>query len=272
MIKDSKAVKKAIATAIILASATVVALVFTPSQGGVDWQYHLKPATLALLDGRSPYSAATVFNPPWTFLLLAPFAFLPYQVMTITGLCAYAIVAVKLGIQQKWTNLLIMSPPVMVCLAMGNIDWLAMLGLWIRPLWLALFFLSIKPQIGLPFALYRIIDERKPSHAIPVTAAFLLSIVLYGPWFQAPDGNGWNASLWPLSLVAAVPLYILSLKHSNKWIALLLTPFLVPYITPQGYATTLYGIAGLHKRPVFYIAFVAGWALLLWPLMVYGSG
>lgn len=263
-------VKRWLESSVALLVALFAALVFIPPNGGLDWHHHLKPATTALLHGHSPYSVAGVYNPPWTFLLLAPFTFLPHQVMVFSGLCAYLLTALKLGVSHRLSGLLLLSPPVLMCLGMGNIDWLVLLGLWVRPLWLALFFLAIKPQIGLPFALFRLFSERKPLHGVPVAAALLFSVFLYGPWFSSPASEDWNLSLWPWSAIVGVPLYVFALAKRSSWMVLVITPFLSPYVTAQGYVTTYYGAARSGKRWPFYIALVVGWALLLWRLAVHG--
>lgn len=117
-------------------------------------------------------------------------------------------------------------------------------------------------------ALFRLVWERKPLHAVPVCLVLALSVVQYGFWFGSPADKAWNLSLWPYAALLAVPLYLLALVKRRQWWVLILTPFMMPYVTAQGYVPAFYGAAGL-SRWVLYAIFALGWILLLWRIAVW---
>jgi hypothetical protein len=110
----------------LLVVISFVVAPFLPS--GVDWSTVFRPAAREMLYLRSPFSVEGFFNPPWTAMVLIPFAVFPEQVgrvlLIFVGLIAYAYIAYKLG-GSKWAiTAIVLSPPVMYNMLNGNIDWL----------------------------------------------------------------------------------------------------------------------------------------------------
>lgn len=229
----------------------LVVLVFTLLTGllarflppAVDWHGAFRPAALEILHGRSPYNAEGFFNPPWAAVLLVPFAILPENVgravMVIAALAVYAYVAHKLGGNKLTIGLLLLSPPVLHGLLNGNIDWLAVLGV-VLPAWLGLFFLAIKPQVGMIVVLFLFFAEwrkggplRVLKTFLPVGLASVASIAIFGPWFldiPTVDEIVINASLLPLALPIGLALTVTAIRKNEIRYSMIASPMLSPYL------------------------------------------
>lgn len=209
----------------------------------VDWHGAFRPAALEILNGRSPYNADGFFNPPWAAILLIPFAIFPEQIgraaLVIVALIAYVYISHKLGARKIVTLFLLLSPPVMHGIVNGNIDWLAALG-FVMPVWLSLFFLMIKPQVGLAVAIFLFIStwreggiKKVIKNFTPFGVVFTLSVFIFGPWFLSisQDINlAGNASLWPLSLPIGVVFLVSAIQKDEIKYSMIASPFLSPYV------------------------------------------
>jgi hypothetical protein len=228
---------------LILVFALLTGLLASFLPPAVDWRGAFRPAALEILHGRSPYNAEGFFNPPWAAILLVPFAILPENVgravMVIAALAVYAYVAHKLGGNKLTVGLLLLSPPVLHGLLNGNIDWLAVLGV-VLPVWLGLFFLAIKPQIGMIVVVFLFFAEwrkggplRVLKTFLPVGLASVLSIVVFGPWFLDIPGVGEiaiNASLLPLALPIGLALTVTAIRKNEIRYSMIASPMLSPYL------------------------------------------
>jgi hypothetical protein len=209
----------------------------------VDFHGAFRPAALELLHGRSPYNAEGFFNPPWTALLLIPFAILPENVgralMVIAALAVYAYVAHKLGASKLTLTLLLLSPPALHGILNGTLDWMTVLGV-VLPSWLGLFFLAIKPQVGMIVILYLVFAEWQKGGAIrvlktflPVGLASILSVAIFGPWFLAIpslDEITINTSLLPLALPIGLALTVTAIRKNEIRYSMIASPMLSPYL------------------------------------------
>lgn len=181
---------------------------------GIDWRDTYRPAALALLSGKSPYSVDIFFIAPWGLAPLIPFALLPENtgraVLFLLGIGSFAFIARRLGAKPPALIAFLLSPPVVHCLLNSNIEWL-LLG-FIMPPQIGLFFIAIKPQIGLGVGLFWLIEAwrrngfREVVHVFwPVSLAFLISFFIFGLWpLRFRDTltltRAHNASLWPSSI------------------------------------------------------------------------
>lgn len=243
MINKYAANKNVQALLAVLLLALLTGLLSNLLPPAVDFHGAFRPAALELLHGRSPYNAEGFFNPPWTAILLIPFAILPENVggalMVIAALAAYAYVAHKLGANKLTVGLLLLSPPSMHGILNGNIDWLAVLGVVLPP-WLGLFFLAIKPQVGMIVILYLFFAEwkrggfhRVAKTFLPVGLASILSVAVFGPWFLAIpslDEISINASLLPLALPIGLALTVTAIRKNEIRYSMIASPMLSPYL------------------------------------------
>lgn len=209
----------------------------------VDWHGGFRPAALAILRGDSPYNTPGFAFPPWTCLLLLPFAIFPEEVgralLFIAYLFGVAYTTYKLSGNKVATILILCSPPVMHGLLNGNIDGLVVLG-FVLPPWLGLFLLVIKPQLTFAYIIYLFVatfKKEKISGVIkvyaPVVTAYILSLIFFGFWpskFLAAINSSFNASLWPLSLPIGLVLLTTALRKDEAQYSIMASPFMSPYV------------------------------------------
>src|SRR5574341_1447026 len=191
--------------------------------GGSDWFITQRPATLLLLQGRSPYelnqeagywSISYFYNPPWTLIPLIPFA-LPPQI--------------------------------------------------------GLFLVLVKPQMGLMVALFWFIQSlrhgrmRETARVFwPVTLATLLSFALFGLWplealRNAPVGESFNTSAWPLSIPFGIVAMLAAFKTERVEYAMAAGPCFTTYITFHSWVGALAALA--KSRDYMLAAIIGTWII-----------
>jgi hypothetical protein len=228
----------AIAAGLILVS--FLAAPYVPP--AVDWRISFRPAALTLLSGESPYDKVYIIHAPWALLMLAPFALLPENVgrvlLLFCGLASYAYIAHRLGAKPIAIIFLLISPVVLHMLLNGNIDWLASFG-FILPPQIGLFFIAIKPQIGIAVAPFWLVEAWRQGGwkqvlltFAPFTVVLLLSFAIFGLWpLGAVEVTGvyFNASLWPLSIPVGLALFVTAIRKRKIKYAMAASPCLSPY-------------------------------------------
>lgn len=263
--------------AILVAGAALVAFiasVYLPE--GVDWHKTYRPASLALLSGRSPFSEDSFFAPPWAVVPLLPLALLPENLgrgaLFVVSLLVFALAAYRLRAALPALTAFLLSPPVMHCLLNANIEWLPLIGFTLPP-WLGLFFVTMKPQSGFIVVLFWLVEALRRGglrEAVrtfwPVTLVGLLSLALFGLWplhLLEYSGRieGYNASLWPLSIPAGLALAVAALRKREIRFAMGASPCLSPVLLLHGWSGAL---AAVTVSNVETIAAVVGlWILVL---------
>ena len=267
---------------VALVLVVVAMVVYLPP--GVDWQYSFRPAVFDLLAGRSPYHLErgiqgswgqyTFLNAPWALVPLIPLAILPVQLgralLVIITILSFAYVAHRLGGKLLTIGLLLVSPPVMHGILTGNIDWLAVLG-FILPPQIGMFFIAIKPQVGIGVAIFWVVEAwrkggwREVLHICwPITIALVASILIFGPWplrFGVQAGVWWNASLWPMSIPVGLGLLAAALHKRKISYAMAASPCLSPYLMMHSWVVAL--LAVVDSLPVTAAAVVGFWILIV---------
>lgn len=267
---------------VVLALIVAAMAVFLPP--GVDWQYGFRPAVFEFLEGRSPYEVApaapgtqpsiSIFNAPWALIPLIPIALLPVKVgrgvLAMVSLISLGYVAHRLGAKPAAIGLLLVSPPVVHGVLVGNIDWLAALG-FILPPQIGLFFVSIKPQVGIAVAVFWLVEAWRKGRwrevlriFWPITVALVLSILIFGPWplrFEGQSGVSWNASLWPLSIPVGLTLLVTALRKRKIEFAMAASPCLSPYLAMHSWVAALLAISA--SLPETAAAVVGFWILIV---------
>lgn len=255
---------------------TLVAAPYLPV--GIDWRLTQRPAALTLLRGASPYDVsptAPYAGAPWGVWVLLPLALLPESIgraaLLFIGLGAFAMTAHRLGARPWVTGAFLLSPPVLHCLLNANDDWMPLLG-FVLPPPIGLFFLAVKPQMGSVVALVWLVQAwRRGGREVvrvfgPVTAALALTFLLYGFWpanaFRvASISQGWNASLWPLSIPVGLGLAVAALRKGETRYAMAASPCLSPYVLFHSWSGAL---AAVLAQPLEALAVIAG----LWVLVI----
>lgn len=245
---------------------------YTPR--GVDWYTVFRPACLAFLSGRSPYTVEGFFNPPWTLFPLIPFALLPENVgrtlLIFVGFAAYLSIGHLLGGSRGAILAVLLSPPVMHGMLVGNIDWLPLLGV-VMPPQIGLFFVSMKPQIGFAIVIFWLVEtwraggwRRTLAVFAPFSLAFMLSILLYGLWplrARVEISLWWNASLWPVSLPLGMVLIVRAIRKRQLSYAMAASPCFSPYILFHSWVVAIFAL--IHSTAETIAAVVGLWLLVI---------
>lgn len=265
---------------IIAASGLLAIIIFLYAvlPVGSDFSNIYIPATEELISGQSPYTVEGYYNPPWTLLFFLPLVPLPAKVasfvITILHLSTFGIVAYKFGAKPLTLALFLFSPPTLYGAMDPNIDWLVALGL-ILPNVIGIFFIMLKPQLGLPIAIFYGYCAWKSGGVgqvlkllLPITLAFILSILFYGNWFAKSTelfDVGYNFSVWPTGIIVGLVLLAHAIRKNNRQFAILASPFFSPYVA--GYSLGL-PVLGLLPMQVETVAAIIG----LWIVQFLNSG
>jgi hypothetical protein len=192
--------------------------------GQPDWEVDIAPGIRAALAGDNPYAQNRMFFlPPWAIPPLAPFAVLPHPVDNL-ALTAAALVVYHRLLRPTW---LLLWPPLLLSLGLGQIEWLICAAL-LLPAWAGALLASIKPQVGAGLLLYYALRGRWRS-LIPLALVFGLSLAVYGEWWltwnRLPSGLRW----FPYSLPLGMVFLFYALWGKEKRWALASSPFLSVY-------------------------------------------
>jgi hypothetical protein len=223
---------------------------------GIDWHETFYPALYKVVNGGNPYSVPTFRNAPWTILLLLPFALFSKDVGGIlffmASLAGYAWVAYRLRARPIAFVAFLISPPVFYGLRMLNVDVLVLIG-FVLPAPIGLFFVLIKPQMGVAMALYWLAEAWRDGGVksvlrtfSPVGISLVLSFIIFGNWIAGRQSDllvsFWNASLWPWSLPIGLVLVALSIRDQRSDFSMAASPFLSPYLAYHSWASVLVGL------------------------------
>jgi hypothetical protein len=266
--------RKPIAILIAICAALALSFLIAPIvPPAIDWTTTFRPSTLTLLSGHSPYGRFYLVHAPWTLILLTPMALLPEAVgrvmLLFCSLASYAYVAYRLHAKPVAIIFLLISPLVMHLLLNGNMDWLAILG-FILPPQLGLFFISIKPQIGIAVGPFWLIEAWRLGGwklvlktFAPFTAVLLLSFAIFGFWptysFSVISVS-YNASLWPLSIPVGLALLVTAIRKRKIEYAMAASPCLSPYLLFYSWGGVLLSI--ISSVPETVAAVIGLWILV----------
>jgi hypothetical protein len=226
-------------SAALLALVAVLCLAFyiaslDMANFGIDWQ-SIRPASLAIVAGESPYGA-WYFNPPWLAAMLIPLALLPFQasaaLMFAINISAFMAIFARLRIYPVLALILLLI--VFRSAFFGNVEGLVLLGA-IMPPWIGLFLVLIKPQVGIGIALYWLWFAWKDKRILrtfgPVIFALSLSFIIYGNWLQSNiTAQSWNASIFPYGVPFGLLLLWISCKTRNIGGAIAAGVLFSPYV------------------------------------------
>jgi hypothetical protein len=233
----------------------------------VDWITAFRPAIREMAALRTPYSVDGYFNPAWALILLAPFAALPEPfgraALLLASIAGFVLVGIKAKARPFVIGAFMVSPPVLQCLLNGNIDWLPLLGFFMPPT-VGLFFVLLKPQVGIVIAVFWLVEAWRKGGIVevgrvflPVSMAFAFTFLLFGFWPIAatPVVNAtWNASLWPYLVPLGLVLIVAAIRGREARFAMAASPCLSPYVALQSWSAVLVAILPLQTEALVAIA------------------
>lgn len=253
---------------------------FLPYEYGYDFSLLLS-GPQRLLQGESPYIRSVIdyLSPPWITVSMLPFALLPFKVSlailnTLTLLSGLLLAhRYKLGFFR--TFLLLMSPPLIFALWLGQIDLLVLLTLFLP---MELWFLGAlgKPQVafGMGFAVLR-----KP-HLWLKTIMFglgilAITVLLYGWWpgdilAQASEadlsnqGHNFFAGFWPFQLIAGLGILSVAWERDDERLYIASSPFLFSYAASYSFFPTLLAAFSMMKRWQCAIIWATWWGAIIY--------
>lgn len=224
--------------------------------GGSDWYNVIRPASRALLSGQSPYSVPFWFSPVWGLLPFLPLALLPaeigHAILFAVALGAYTYTVGKMNAKPLAMVAFLLSPPIVTALWINSTDWIALLG-FVLPPQIGLFFAAVKPQLGLPIAIFWFAEALRegPREVLrvfgPVAVASGLMIAVYGvsPFLAGTEliNIAHNASLWPASLPVGLGLVAAALRKWDVRYAIAAGPCLSPYVMITSWSAPLLALS-----------------------------
>lgn len=225
---------------------------------GVDWEVTFYPAARAVWIGENPYIAARYMaTPPWALVPALGLAWMPVWagrgVWFGLGLVGFAWAGIRAGAGRWGLVWWLLSPPVVHCLLVGNVDWAPLVGLFVEPRWLGVMLLLVKPQMGLWVVLlwgwqaleaggWRGLGRVWGPGALACAASFLV----WGWPAQALGvlGNGDNASLWPWTLPVGVGLVAAAWRRGDGRLAMAAGPCLSQYALLHSWSAAVLAVVG----------------------------
>lgn len=231
-----------------------------------DWENSIRPAVWRLWQGASPYGTG-FYGPPWALVLLSPFAFMPLKLgrglLFVCSLMALGYTLYKRG-RGAVAIFYLFSPPVISSLWFGNLEAFTLLGLVLPPR-IGLFFLALKPQVGIGVALLWLVRAWREGGMkevvrvfAPVSVALGLSFVMFGLWpLHAGELTEvfWNTSFFPYTLPVGLLALVQMVRHDSEDWGLLIGPMFSPYLAFYSWAGPLMGLVG---QPLEMLVAVSG--------------
>ena len=204
-----------------------------------------------------PYAVPGFISPPWTALLIAPFAIIPYGIgrvlISLVNLLVAGLLVLKYGGGKLALLVTLTSYPVLFLLGSGSVEFLPMLGMLLN--WPIL--ILVKPQSG-ALALLIWFKRAKNKLAFALCMAALLGVSLLvwwnWPWLMLENIRTLPAALasplnkinlWPWGIpVGLVALYA-AWKQDDELLAIVATWLLSPHVV---YHSLAMGLALLSAR------------------------
>jgi hypothetical protein len=239
-----------------------------------DWYHMFRPAALAFLSSGNPYVVSGYFNPPWALLGYLPIALLPpalsASVFTMLEMAVILFAAIRFGAKPLGIALLFLSPFTIQGILLSNLDMYVALGLTLPPVW-GLFLVLLKPQMSIGLVIYWLAAawrKGKLNETVrvfgPVTAAFLVSFLIYGIYFLRASklavGND-NLNFWPYCLPFGIALLVWSIYKQQLDFAAFSGFLITPYLS---IASVWLALFVLIRRPKILLVAV----ILSWPLFI----
>lgn len=231
-----------------------------------DWFAYFWPQII------NPWDLGTgIFNLPWFFFILQPLQLLGSKLAVVIVETVTVIVVIflckKFSIDKIKFIFILLSPPLLWCIFMGQIDGLILLAYFAPPA-LQVFLAGTKPQVATGLGITAL--QKSPKLII---FAVILGVSAFFIWdwpfaiVNTPYSNtevlsvfSWNWAIWPIGLLLIPFLFI-----KNESVGLFVSPFLFPYVGLHSLIGPMIILAKLPWKyflPVWVIFWIR-WALML---------
>jgi hypothetical protein len=232
----------------------------------VDFRAFFYPAVWA--DG--PYAVPGVYNPPWTFAILAPVALFPLEqaeaIHFAVSLFAIAFVLRRLDVPLAGAAGFVCSLPVVLSLCYGQLEWLVLAALLLPARWGILLAL-IKPQVGIGLVVWWLVEAHRERHlwrtVEPLVACLACAFIVWRWPMQllAPPHTIANATFWPWLVPVGVWAFWRLLERPSLGPALLVGPCLSSHLTPGSWSGVMLAVA--RKPWAIWATNAVTWGLVL---------
>lgn len=235
----------------------VVASIFPSVAVPKDLYAQYLPAARKLFRFQNPYTVPGFYNPPWVLLAFLPVAWMPDRIAAsvwfMISLVAWLYIAWRSGLRGVCAFFFLVSPPVIYSLAMGGIDWIPILGLFLPHPWKWILAV-IKPQITVGYMLAAIKNRRLAS----AVSGLLIGAcwILYG-FCDVP----WSVALRPRVLALSAGMFLChNLIYYRQPVEHLIGPVVTPYASFGSWAAVFLNIA---QRWAIVPVVLIGWIVLV---------
>jgi hypothetical protein len=220
-----------------------------------DWERLFHLALNYFVSGRSPYAIEGIFNPPWAFVILAPFVWLTGLLPNLLPLIAL-IYAAYTKRKSYLIPIVALSFPFVALTFYANLDWLVLLGT-LTTGQSSLFLLTTKPQAGALAFVAQLKSKtwrQRLMFFVPIIAAALFFLILYPDWVSNTlfafgyDQRIRNFSLFPYTIPLAIPLLWWCYQREDPLYGVLATLCLAPYYYVHSYVPALFLIANRNWK------------------------
>lgn len=240
-----------------------------------DWERFFMPAVSVFMRGLTPYGYG-FYNPPYTLVLIMPFALLPIMLSRVLIFCtSFGVLAWVAHVRgaSVWTLILfLLSPFTLLSLGMGNVEWLTVLGVALaNSVGVAL--MLIKPQMTIGVLGFLALDKVRVRDwrggvllFAPAAMLYTVSAWMYPTWLTSVAGYE-STSIANAALPAFIGLPIgtamlaLALKTKrNEW-ALAASPCFFAALSPAVWLVV--ALAAVRSLKISVAVFVVSWMLIL---------
>ena len=231
-----------------------------------DWYTYFWPQII------NPWELASgIFNLPWFFVILQPLRLLGRTLSVVVVEAVTVIIVIflckKFSIDKVKFIFILLSPPLLWCIFMGQIDGLILLAYFLPPAW-QVFFAGTKPQVATGLGINAI--QNKPKLIILAAILGISAMIIWG-WpisvinnalnkSQALSISSWNLTIWPIGLLLIPMLFV-----KDERVGLIVSPFLFPHVGLHSFIGPMIILAKLPWKyflPVWVIFWIR-WALML---------
>ncbi len=237
---------------LIATAVAVYAASFLPT---ADWFTIFDPAARGVFSGHLPYERSGYILPPWAVLPLLPIVLFPpniaHGLMYVVSLLTLVYIMWRLRVPPLAAVAFLLSPTAVGALMVNNIDPFVIAGILFPPVW-GLFFLVVKPQIGVGVTVYYLVEAWRLGRFrqvlktfAPISAVYLLSALLFPVWIDRMLNNPqniWNRSVFPYAIPIGIVLMWISIRRRNPYFALAAAPFFAPYHSFYSYIAVQIGL------------------------------